>query len=200
MDGGGWLPAPRATSDVMPISPPPPLPTRAREAMTAPDPMAPPGRRFAEADLERRTSPRTTLIIGLAIVTVIAITAVTVITLLSNRAARQAQARTTASASAPAPTTTPPATTVGGPPGNVQLVDHGTSITLSWVDPSGGQVSFLIGGTDPAGKPLLAKQIPQGQTTVTYDGMNATGRYCFVVGAIYTVNDVARAPQVCTKR
>jgi hypothetical protein len=135
----------------------------------------------------------------LAIVTVIAITAVTVITLLSNRAAREAQARATASASAP-PTTTPPATTVGGPPGNVQLVDHGTSITLSWVDPSGGQVSFLIGGTDPAGKPLLAKQIPQGQTTVTYDGMSAKGRYCFVVGAIYTVNDVARAPQVCTKR
>jgi serine/threonine protein kinase len=189
VDEGGWLPPSHfAAPPVMEISAP-----------LAPSPAA---RRFAGEDPERRTGPRTGLIVGLAIVTVIAIAAVMVITLFSNRAAREAntQAQVRASASASAPPSTPAPTAVGGPPARVQLMDRGTSITLSWVDPAGGQVSFLIGGTDPAGKPLLAKQVPQGQTTVTYDGVSAKGRYCFVVGAIYTVTDVARAPQVCTKR
>jgi hypothetical protein len=173
-----------------------PVPAQAARTVVS----APPARRFAEDDLVApRTGPRIGLIVGLAIVTVVAITAVTVVTLLSNRAAREAANR--AAAAPPSATAKPtPTPTIGGPPRGVQLNDRGTSITLSWIDPSGGQVSFLIGGTDPAGRALTAQQVPQGQTTVTFTGVKATGQYCFVVGAIYSVRDVSRAPQVCTKR
>ena len=37
-------------------------------------------------------------------------------------------------------------------------------------------------------------------TTVTFTGLDPTKNYCFTVGAVYTYEQVATAPDVCTSR
>ena len=163
--------------------------------MSVSAPPAHPTRRFPEAELRGRNGPRLGIVVGLGIATLLAVAAGAVITLLANRAHTASQPRPTASAPLPSVTAS-----IGGPPRNVRLTDRGTAITLTWVDPSGGQASFLLGGTAPDGRPLPAENMPQGKTTYTYRDLKPNGKYCVVVGALYGVNDVQAAEQVCTHR
>jgi hypothetical protein len=82
----------------------------------------------------------------------------------------------------------------------VKLTDRGASITLTWLDPSDGTAAFLVTGTDPQGRQLSAQQVPQGQTTATFNGLRSSGRYCFRVIAVYSVDNVKPAPAACTNR
>jgi hypothetical protein len=87
-----------------------------------------------------------------------------------------------------------------GAPRDVRLTDRGTSVTLTWADPSGGAVPFIVVASGSSGEPLETKQVPRGRTSVTYGGLERQRYYCFVVGAVYAVDRVATAPQRCTKR
>jgi hypothetical protein len=103
------------------------------------------------------------------------------------------------------PTPTPEATrfitaSTEGAPRDVRLVDNGTSVTLSWTDPTSGAVQFVIRGQPVRGSPLPLRDAGRGTTTITYAGLDRTANYCFVVVAVYTTNIVAPAPTVCTTR
>jgi hypothetical protein len=88
-----------------------------------------------------------------------------------------------------------------GSPRDIRVSDdRGTSVTLSWTDPTAGTVTFVVVGTGPGGEKLATKSIHRGTTTVTYTQLNAAKNYCFVVGAVYAVDTVALAPEICTKR
>lgn len=103
------------------------------------------------------------------------------------------------------PTPTPGTTDVitasaQGAPRDVRLVDNGTSVTLRWTDPAGGTVQFVIRGGPVGGSPLPLRDVGRGTTTLTYGGLDRGTNYCFLVAAVYTVNNVATAPRVCTTR
>jgi serine/threonine-protein kinase PknK len=86
-------------------------------------------------------------------------------------------------------------------PGNVRLVDRGNSVVLTWTDPAHGTVSFIIRSelrTSGALRPLPLHFAPGGVTQLTITGLNPKAHYCFLVGAVYTTNDVRLAPYVCT--
>jgi hypothetical protein len=89
-----------------------------------------------------------------------------------------------------------------GQPGDTRITDdRGTSVTVSWTDPSaGGTVSFVVVGTGPGGEKLETKSVRRGTTTATYSQLSPKKNYCFVVGAVYAVDAIALAAEVCTKR
>ena len=68
----------------------------------------------------------------------------------------------------PTPTDVPTAIITGsaaGAPRDVRLADRGTSVTLTWSDPSGGKVPFIVIGSGPGGETLESKQVDRGRTT-----------------------------------
>jgi hypothetical protein len=179
VDEGGWLgPAVAVRPDPV-------------ESATSGGP-AYPTRRFEERDLVARTGPRPGLLLGLVLAGVVAIAATAVISL--------APGRSNPPAPPPSAGPTTPMATAGGAPRDVRLTDHGTTIVLSWTDPSAGTAAFLIVGTGPGGRSLPPKQLPQGTTSATFDGLGTTGSYCFRIGALYAFNQVETAKQVCTAR
>jgi hypothetical protein len=110
----------------------------------------------------------------------------------------------TTSPSAPpspsAPTTTGPYAGTGLPPGQLTLKDQGTAVTLTWLDPSGGQVPFIVEGgrSDAAASPIVT--VPAGRTTQTIYGLNPRFDYCFTVAAVWSTDLIQASPQTCTKR
>jgi serine/threonine protein kinase len=173
---GGWLPRQRPTPAVADIGP--------RPALTQST------RRFAEMELLLPARPRRGIVALLAAVTFLAIAAGAVATLLATKTRHDSTtaSRTTAGAS------------TGGPPTDVNLTDRGTSITVTWVDPSAGEASFLVVGSGPAGESLPAQQIPRGRTTAMFTNLSSASRYCFRVGAIYAYNRVQPGAEICTRR
>ena len=96
------------------------------------------------------------------------------------------------------PAPTPSAAPLGAAPTNVQLRDNGASITITWDDPSGGLVSFIIaGGPNQLGR---VAEVPAGQTSRTLQGLSPSQDYCFQVLAVYAVDNVASSGPVCTSR
>jgi serine/threonine protein kinase len=87
-----------------------------------------------------------------------------------------------------------------GTPGHVTLVDHHTSVTLTWTDPTAGEVQFVVLGGRSGTEPTVQKVLTPGTTTLTIDGLKTTIDYCYVVMAIYSVRTYARSTQVCTSR
>jgi serine/threonine protein kinase len=105
----------------------------------------------------------------------------------------------------PEPTPTPDPTrfitaSAEGAPRDVRLVDNGTSVTLTWKDPTPGTVQFIIRGQPVQGSPLPLRNAGAGTTTITYAGLDRATNYCFVVVAVYTTETVAPASPVCTTR
>jgi serine/threonine protein kinase len=90
-----------------------------------------------------------------------------------------------------------------GAPTDVRIDrDLGTSVTLAWTAPDGGPqsyvaVAYLAGTNDP----LEVKTVPGGQieNSVTFTGLDANENYCFTIGVLYSVSEVAPAT-VCTTR
>jgi len=114
-----------------------------------------------------------------------------------DRSAQEPTAAPTAPAtSEPAPPSGPPAAA----PTGVSIRDAGTSVTLSWTDPSTSQVAFLIAGGQRADQLRPVGQTVPGETTFTLNGLNSKLDYCFTVAAVYDVNQVALSDLVCTKR
>jgi len=102
-----------------------------------------------------------------------------------------------------APTTAPPTTspTVAAvPPTELKLADTGGSVTLTWRDPTGGRVPFLLTGgrVGTGARPL--ESIPAGRTRSIVYGLNNKFDYCFVVSAIYSATLIAPSIRICTHR
>jgi hypothetical protein len=87
-----------------------------------------------------------------------------------------------------------------GAPSDVVLRDEGTSITVSWSDPTNGTGAVLIAlarAGQPAG-PL--RNLPPGTRQDRITGLDPTGDYCVVIAVIYAQDTVAQATQACTHR
>ncbi|MCM0678315.1 fibronectin type III domain-containing protein, partial [Micromonospora phytophila] len=92
-----------------------------------------------------------------------------------------------------------PAST-GPPPGGLKLRDDAATITLSWTDPTGGGVPFMVAG-GRAGQALgVMATVDPGQITYTVNGLNSRVDYCFTVLAVYSTDSFATSGQVCTDR
>ncbi|PZF83301.1 hypothetical protein C1I99_31110 [Micromonospora deserti] len=97
----------------------------------------------------------------------------------------------------PAPSA--PAAT-GPPPGDLTLRDDMATITLSWTDPAGGGVPFMVAG-GRAGQALgVLATVDPGQTSYTVNGLNSRVDYCFTVLAVWSTDSFATSGQVCTER
>jgi hypothetical protein len=102
-------------------------------------------------------------------------------------------------------TVTPSLITAGttGAPTDLRIdKDDGTSVTLTWTDPTDGEMTFVAVQRMPAGQVPRTQTIPPGDQvrTATFTDLDPKQNYCFAVGALITVNNVAFTPDVCTKR
>lgn len=88
----------------------------------------------------------------------------------------------------------------GSPPTDLALRDEGTAITITWVDSSGGTVSFIVAGARSGQQLGPMATLKPGSTKHTVNGLSATVDYCFTVVAVYSTEVVATSQQVCTKR
>jgi hypothetical protein len=88
----------------------------------------------------------------------------------------------------------------GQAPTDVRLRDLGSTIEVSWVDPTDGTVSFMVmgGRTDQQFKSL--GQVGPTVTRLELHGLNARLDYCFSVVAVYSAKQVQPSTQVCTSR
>jgi Fibronectin type III domain len=102
----------------------------------------------------------------------------------------------------PSPVATPSVITpvAAGAPGDVRLAEHGTTVTVSWTDPTDGTVEFLVTGAPVGGSALTLRNVARGTNSVTFGGLDPRADYCFVVAAVYAVDRVATAPRTCTAR
>ncbi|WP_433649958.1 hypothetical protein ACQP2C_26000 [Micromonospora zamorensis] len=98
-----------------------------------------------------------------------------------------------------APTGAAP-TAAGPPPGDLKLRDNSTTITLTWTDPSGGAVPFMV-AAGRAGQALgVMATVDPGRTSYTVNGLNSRVDHCFTVLAVYSTDNFATSGQVCTAR
>ncbi|MFG1676117.1 fibronectin type III domain-containing protein [Micromonospora sp. NPDC049282] len=100
---------------------------------------------------------------------------------------------------APAPTAVKPKVT-GPPPGDLRLRDDTTTITVTWTDPTGGAVPFVVAGGRAGQKLGVMATVDAGQTRYTVNGLSAKLDYCFTVLAVYSTDTYATSGQVCTDR
>lgn len=96
----------------------------------------------------------------------------------------------------------PGAPTLGGgrAPEDVRLQDSGSTVELSWTDPTTGSVSFLVTGGHPGELLKPMGQIGPGRTSLKLQGLNSGLDYCFAVVAVYSISEFSSSPQVCTNR
>lgn len=86
------------------------------------------------------------------------------------------------------------------PPGDVKLRDNGDHATVTWTDPTNGGVPFIINGGYPGQQSHTYATVPAGTTSYTVNALNVNLDYCFVVIAVYTVDDLVTSDLVCTRR
>jgi hypothetical protein len=91
-------------------------------------------------------------------------------------------------------TATSTATTIG-----LSLEDKGTSVTVTWTDPSSGQASFVVSYGRADGPANKTERVGAGTTTVTVSGLDPSQDYCFTVAG-EPGSGVGPSPAVCTKR
>jgi hypothetical protein len=95
--------------------------------------------------------------------------------------------------------TAAPAAT-GPPPGDLKLRDDVVTITLSWTDPSGGSVPFMVAGGRAGSALGVMATVEPGRTSHTVNGLSSRVDYCFTVLAVYSTDSFATSGQVCTDR
>ncbi|GAA1041866.1 hypothetical protein GCM10009557_66570 [Virgisporangium ochraceum] len=93
----------------------------------------------------------------------------------------------------PAATASTP-TTIG-----LTLEDKGTSVTVTWTDPSAGQASFVVSYGRADGPATKTERVGAGTTTVTVNQLDPAQDYCFTVAG-EPGSGVGPSPAVCTKR
>jgi eukaryotic-like serine/threonine-protein kinase len=129
------------------------------------------------------------------------------VTLLSGQNTQTQPPPTTPSA--PTVSSQPPVTTTipqGGDPAFAPtlkpLQDDGTSITLTWTDPSAGKAQFVV--VDVTGpRPDALITVAAGATTYTVDNLNpAATKYCYQIVAINLADTTQRGSSatMCTSR
>jgi hypothetical protein len=88
----------------------------------------------------------------------------------------------------------------GEPPTDLKLRDEGSTVTITWTDPTAGTVPFIVAG-GRAGQELRAMaQVSPGESRYRINGLNARINYCFTVAAVYSTNQFGVSGQVCTAR
>jgi serine/threonine protein kinase len=86
-------------------------------------------------------------------------------------------------------------------PKDVRILDQrGTTLTVTWTDPTNGTVPFVVNGKGPNDEKLDPKYLDRGTTSVSFGGLSPTKNYCFLVAAVYSTSHVAVADETCTKR
>jgi Tetratricopeptide repeat len=99
----------------------------------------------------------------------------------------------------PSPVPTVVAVTRGAPR-NVVLRDDGTSVTVTWSDPTDGSGTVLL-SVGKAGKPAgPVRTLPPGTHEERVAGLDPAVDYCVVLAVAYVDDPVAPATQVCTHR
>jgi hypothetical protein len=90
--------------------------------------------------------------------------------------------------------------TKDGAPRDLTIEDAGTSVTLRWVDATGGKAPFIIIAARDGQRPRALRKEERGQTSTVIDGLTPRADYCFVVAAALSVDAVAKSDTVCTSR
>ncbi|WP_422770119.1 tetratricopeptide repeat protein [Plantactinospora sp. WMMC1484] len=88
----------------------------------------------------------------------------------------------------------------GEPPTDLKLLDEGSAITITWSDPSGGTVPFVVAGAREGQQTKPMSTLSAGETTFTVNALNPKLDYCFSVLAVYSTNEFAPSDLVCTDR
>jgi hypothetical protein len=88
----------------------------------------------------------------------------------------------------------------GKPPGDVALVDQGTTITVTWADPAGGGTTFVVWMAHPGEALKNVVHVPPGTTSYQMVGLSSKLDYCFVVSAVYASDKFGNSTPSCTHR
>ncbi|MEU5827118.1 fibronectin type III domain-containing protein [Micromonospora tulbaghiae] len=131
------------------------------------------------------------LVVGGAVLAVVAVVGVGAV--LLNREAAPPPAPAPASGSASPKV-------AGPPPGDLKLRDDTTTVTVTWTDPTNGGVPFVVAGGRAGQKLGVMATVDAGQTRYTVNGLSAKLDYCFTVLAVYSTDSYATSGQVCTDR
>jgi serine/threonine-protein kinase PknK len=194
-DEGGWLGSVQSRSAQS---------RRTEEGWDEPEPAVDPfhgtqfvgTRRFGDRDVVPQTGGRRGGLVAVLVgVAVIAVASASLLLLRSGNQPDQSTAPT------PNESTTLITGQSPGMPTDVKIAeDRGTSVTLTWTDPTAGTVSFVIVQKGSSGERFETKTTAPATLTVTFTGLDRAKNYCFTVGAVYTVTNVAVAPDICTRR
>ncbi|MEU8263142.1 fibronectin type III domain-containing protein [Micromonospora sp. NPDC048999] len=88
----------------------------------------------------------------------------------------------------------------GPPPTDLRLQDEGTTITVTWSDPTDGVAPFVVAGGRAGQKLGVMATVDAGETRYTINGLSPKLNYCFTVLAVYSTDTYATSGQVCTDR
>ncbi|MFG1745797.1 hypothetical protein ACGFJ4_16665 [Micromonospora chalcea] len=155
-----------------------------------PAPVQPPGAYPMEPERPGRNRTVLALVAGGAVLAVVAAVGVGVV-LLNREAAAPAPVPASGSASPKV---------AGPPPGDLQLRDDTTTVTVTWTDPTNGGVPFVVAGGRAGQKLGVMATVDAGQTRYTVNGLSAKLDYCFTVLAVYATDSYSTSGQVCTDR
>ena len=87
-----------------------------------------------------------------------------------------------------------------GAPQDVVLLDEGTSITVTWTDPTNGTGAVLI-TLVKAGQPAgPVSSLPPGTHEYRITGLDPAADYCVRIAVVYAQDTMAQATEVCTHR
>jgi hypothetical protein len=76
--------------------------------------------------------------------------------------------------------------------------DDGSSVQLTWIDPTDGQAFFVVSQITASGAQPL-QQVPPGQTETVVSGLDPNDKqYCFRVLAVVSGTDTAASATICT--
>ncbi|MEU4665823.1 fibronectin type III domain-containing protein [Micromonospora chalcea] len=156
-----------------------------------PAPVQPPGAYPMEPERPGRNRTVLALVAGGAVLAVVAAVGVGVV--LLNREAAPPPAPVPASGAASPKV-------AGPPPGDLQLRDDTTTVTVTWTDPTNGGVPFVVAGGRAGQKLGVMATVDAGQTRYTVNGLSAKLDYCFTVLAVYATDSYSTSGQVCTDR
>jgi hypothetical protein len=79
------------------------------------------------------------------------------------------------------------------------VTPSGSSVDITWSDPASGTTTFVVSGGHPGEVLKPMGQVSPGVTSLTLHGLNPELDYCFTVVAVYSSNEFATSPQVCTR-